>query len=67
MKGEQMYQARSDISKLIQFVIEKTKDFDNFNKSFLEKLLHLLDIYKERTFDARDPEVLYLFASLISY
>jgi len=37
--GEQMRKVRRGMLKLIQINLEKTRDFDDFNKSFLQGLM----------------------------
>jgi hypothetical protein len=44
---KQMRQARRDILKLIQINIEKTRDFEDFNLSFLPTLTSLVDDYQQ--------------------
>jgi hypothetical protein len=64
---KQMRQTRRDILKLIQINIEKTVDFVTFNNEFLPTLNGLVEDFQNSHQDARDPEVLYLFATLMRF
>lgn len=56
---------RRDILKLIQTYIEKAQDLSQFTKDFLPPLQGLVDDYANNDPNARDPEVLMLFATLL--
>jgi len=59
--------ARRDILKLIQTYIEQSSDFTEFNAQFLPSLQNLVSDYHMNTPNARDPEVLNLFATMLKY
>jgi len=56
---------RRDILKLIQIYIENTSNFTYFNQNFLPSLQNLVEDYQQNSANARDPEVLFLFATLL--
>ena len=60
-----MKSVRRDILRLIQAYINQEKDFALFNQNFLPTLKSLVDDYQQSTTDARDPEVLLLFSTMI--
>ena len=60
-----MKTVRRDILKLIQTYIERANDFAIFNQEFLPTLQSLVEDYQHNDPNARDPEVLMLFATLI--
>jgi len=60
-----MKAVRRDILKLIQIFIEKATDFSIFNEEFLPTLKTLVDDYQNSDPNARDPEVLLLFATML--
>lgn len=62
-----MKAVRRDILKLIQTYIlkEKDKTYTIFYQQFLPSLKQLIDDYKIAAQDARDPEVLLLFSTMI--
>mmetsp|Transcript_28813 Transcript_28813/g.38431 ORF Transcript_28813/g.38431 Transcript_28813/m.38431 type:complete len:97 (-) Transcript_28813:1239-1529(-) len=64
-----MKAVRRDILKLIQTYIlkEQDKSFTVFYQQFLPQLKLLIDDYKANTHDARDPEVLHLFSTMIKH
>lgn len=63
--AKQMRQARRDILKLIQLNINATQDFATFNQEFLPTLQGLVVDFQESHPDSRDPEVLFLFATIM--
>lgn len=60
-----MKTVRRDILKLIQTYIERANDFTIFNQEFLPTLQNLVDDYQLNDHNARDPEVLHLFATML--
>lgn len=62
-----MKQVRRDILKLIQTYILKETDssYTVFYQQFLPSLKMLIDDYRQNVPDARDPEVLHLFSTII--
>lgn len=60
-----MKTVRRDILKLIQTFIDKSNEFQYFNENFLPTLQGLTDDYQSNTPDARDPEVLHLYATML--
>lgn len=60
-----MKMARRDILKLIQAYIQRSNEFTIFNSQFLPPLKNLVDDYQANDPDARDPEVLNLFATML--
>jgi len=55
---------RRDILRLIQIYIEKESQFQVFSEEFLPTLKALVDDFQNSDPNARDPEVLLLFATL---
>jgi len=64
-----MKAVRRDILKLIQtYILKETdKSFTVFYQQFLPSLKLLIDDYKANAQDARDPEVLHLFSTMIKH
>lgn len=60
-----MKTVRRDILKLIQTYIEKATEFTIFNQEFLPTLQNLVNDYSANEPNARDPEVLMLFATVL--
>lgn len=60
-----MKTVRKDILKLIQIYIEKETDFTYFNSNFLPTLQTMVDDYAQSDPNARDPETLLLFATIM--
>jgi exportin-1 len=60
-----MKTVRRDILKLIQTYIEHADNYDIFNRDFLPTLQGLVEDYALNDPNARDPEVLHLFATMI--
>ncbi len=62
-----MKAVRRDILKLIQtYILKETdKSYNVFYQQFLPQLKLLIDDYKSNAQDARDPEVLHLFSTMI--
>lgn len=60
-----MKTVRRDILKLIQTYIEKEINFDYFNENFLPTLQTMVEDYYNSDKDARDPETLMLFATVM--
>lgn len=60
-----MKSVRRDILKLIQTYIVKENDYTNFNNSILPTLKELVNDYMQSHPNARDSEVLMLFATMI--
>ena len=62
-----MKAVRRDILKLIQtYLLKETdKSFTVFYQQFLPSLKLLIDDYKANAQDARDPEVLHLFSTMV--
>lgn len=56
---------RRDILKLIQTYIEKAQNLSHFNQEFLPPLQGLVEDYSLNDPNARDPEVLMLFATMM--
>lgn len=56
---------RRDILKLIQTYIEKAQNLGHFNQEFLPPLQGLVEDYLLNDPNARDPEVLMLFATMM--
>jgi exportin-1 len=62
---KQMRGVRRDILRLIQTYIQKTVDLNIFAQQFLPKLQGLIEDYHQSEPNARDPEVLMLFATML--
>jgi exportin-1 len=60
-----MKTVRRDILKLIQAYIEHAQNFDIFNQEMLPTLQGLVEDYAFSDPNARDPEVLMLFATMM--
>lgn len=60
-----MKMVRRDILRLIQTYIDKSNEFTIFNAEFLPTLKNLVDDYQANDPNARDPEVLMLFATML--
>ena len=60
-----MKTVRRDILKLIQTYIEKEINFEYFNKNFLPTLQTMVEDFHNSDKDARDPETLMLFATVM--
>jgi exportin-1 len=60
-----MKTVRRDILKLIQTYIERANEFNIFNQEFLPTLQGLVEDYQQNDPNARDPEVLMLFATML--
>lgn len=60
-----MKTVRRDILRLIQTYIERSTDFTVFNQAFLPTLQGLVEDFKMNDSNARDPEVLMLFATML--
>lgn len=60
-----MKTVRRDILRLIQTYVEKSNEFQIFNQEMLPTLQGLVEDYQQNDPNARDPEVLMLFATLI--
>lgn len=60
-----MKAVRRDILKLIQAYIQRSNEFTIFNVKFLPPLQNLVEDYQANDPNARDPEVLNLFATMI--
>mmetsp|Transcript_18849 Transcript_18849/g.32204 ORF Transcript_18849/g.32204 Transcript_18849/m.32204 type:complete len:203 (+) Transcript_18849:747-1355(+) len=61
-----MKQVRRDILKLIQIYIETEVNFETFNANFLPSLQEMVQDYTVSDPNARDPETLMLFATILS-
>lgn len=61
-----MKQVRRDILKLIQIYIENETNFDTFNQNILPTLQQMVQDYADSNPQARDPETLMLFATILS-
>lgn len=57
---------RRDILKLLQKYIERTDDLQYFSQNFLPTLRDLKSDFAANNENARDPEVLELFATLLT-
>ena len=60
---------RRDILKLIQIYIQKERDsqYTTFNQHFLPQLKLLVEDYQQANINARDPEVLLLFSTMMKH
>ena len=56
---------RRDILRLLQTYIEKEQNYQAFNQEFLPPLQAMVDDFVNSDQNARDPEVLQLFATMI--
>lgn len=56
---------RRDILKLLQTYIERERDFTYFNQNFLPTLQALVEDFSASDANARDPEVLQLFSTMM--
>lgn len=56
---------RKDILKLIQIYIETEDDFTIFNQNFLPTFQSMVTDYQQSDPNARDPEIMMLFAVLM--
>mmetsp|Transcript_1723 Transcript_1723/g.2241 ORF Transcript_1723/g.2241 Transcript_1723/m.2241 type:complete len:251 (+) Transcript_1723:1974-2726(+) len=56
---------RRDILKLVQIYIEKESNFTFFNENFLPPLQEMVNDYSTSEPNARDPETLMLFATVL--
>ena len=56
---------RKDILKLIQIYIETEDNFEIFNQNFLPTFQTMVSDYQQSDPNARDPEILMLFAVLM--
>ena len=60
-----MKTVRRDILRLIQTYIDRSNEFTIFNQEFLPTLQSLVEDYQQNYPNARDPEVLMLFATML--
>ena len=60
-----MKAVRRDILRLIQTYIQKEQQYDIFQQHFLPTLKSLVDDYQTGAPQARDPEVLLLFSTML--
>lgn len=60
-----MKTVRRDILRLIQAYIQRSNEFTIFNSEFLPPLKNLVDDYQNNDPNARDSEVLNLFATML--
>ena len=56
---------RRDILKLLQTYIEKETNFTYFNENFLSTLQAMVEDFSASDPNARDPEVLQMFATMM--